>query len=133
MKVILDTNTLVSGLYFKGIPYRILRAWSAGHFILFVSVEIFDEYKRVIHELSHLGPEFNPDKAIALLHKNLKYVKPSHLSGQVCTDPDDDKFLACALTIKAIIVTGDKALLKCNGYKNLTIFTPKEFEQKFLN
>jgi putative PIN family toxin of toxin-antitoxin system len=132
MNVILDTNTLVSGLYFKGTPYRILRAWRAGHFVLFVSAEIFNEYSRVIHELSHLKSKFNPDKAIAFLHKNLKNVKPFHLSSQVCTDGDDDKFLACALAVKAVIVTGDKALLKCDGYKNLKIMTCAQFEKQYL-
>ena len=132
MNVILDTNTLVSGIYFKGIPNRILRSWRAGQFGLIVSAEIFDEYKRVLGELSYLKPRFNPNKAIAYLHKNLRSVRPFHLSGPVCTDADDDKFLACALAAKAIIVTGDKALLRCNVYKNLTILTPKEFEGQYL-
>lgn len=132
MNVILDTNTLVSGLFFKGIPHRILRGWRAGQFKLIVSAEIFDEYKRVIEEFAHLKPRFNPDKVLIYLNKNTKTVRPFHLSGQVCADKDDDQFLACALAAKAVIVTGDKALLKCNGYKNLAILTPKQFEHQYL-
>ncbi len=132
MKVILDTNVLVSGLFFTGRPYRILKAWHAGQFILFASTEILDEYERVIREFSHKKPEFDADRAIAFIRKNVRMVKPAHLLEQICDDPDDDKFIAGALTVKAIIVTGDKALLRCVGYKNLIILTPAEFEKQYL-
>ncbi|MBF0490479.1 MAG: putative toxin-antitoxin system toxin component, PIN family [Candidatus Omnitrophica bacterium] len=132
MNVILDTNTLVSGLFFKGKPRRILTAWRSGQFVLFASTEIFDEYARVIRELSHLKPRFNPEKASVFLHKNLRFLKPVHLPHQICSDGDDDKFIACALPIMAIIVTGDKALLKTSGYKGLVVLTPAEFERQYL-
>ncbi len=132
MNVLLDTNVLVSGLFFSGTPFRILKAWKAGQFILFASVEILDEYERVLRELAPLKSTFNADKTITFIHKKLRLVKPTPLPYQICDDPDDDKFIACALTVKAIIVTGDKALLKTAGYKHLAVLRPALFERQYL-
>ena len=55
------------------------------------------------------------------------------LPDQVCDDPDDDKFLACALASGTrIIVTGDKALLKLDGSRGLSITTPRRFADEHL-
>ena len=132
MNVILDTNVFVSGLFFTGRPYRILKGWHSGQFSLFATSEILEEYERVIREFSHKKSEFDANKAIAYIHKNIHLVKPTHLTQQICDDLDDDMFIACALPVKAIIVTGDKALLRCAGYKNLIILTPAEFEKQYL-
>jgi predicted nucleic acid-binding protein len=47
VRVVLDTNVFVSGVFFSGPPHRILRAWSRGKLRLVVSPEIFEEYSRV--------------------------------------------------------------------------------------
>ena len=52
MKVVLDTNVLVSGIFFSGPPSWVLRAWSQGKFYLVISPEILDEYTRVSAELA---------------------------------------------------------------------------------
>ena len=50
------------------------------------------------------------------------------LSEQVCDDPDDDKFLACALASETkMIVSGDKHLLRVSGYKSIEVLKPKAF------
>ncbi len=132
MNVVLDTNVLVSGLFFNGAPFRILKAWQSGQFILFASHEILDEYERVIRELSQKKSTFNADRAIAFIRKKVRLVKPTPLPHQICDDPDDDKFIACALTVKAILVTGDKALLKTDGYRRLAVLRPALFERQYL-
>jgi predicted nucleic acid-binding protein len=45
MKVILDTNVLVSSIFFSGPPYRILEAWRKGKVQFILSSEIIDEYR----------------------------------------------------------------------------------------
>ena len=136
MNVIIDTNVFISGVFFSGKPYRIIKAWQAGQFALFSSGDILDEYERVIRELapklSSKKPKFNADKTIAFIRKEVRLAKPTLLSQQVCDDPDDDMFIACALTVRAIIVTGDKALLKTSGYKGLVVLSPAEFERQYL-
>ena len=60
-------------------------------------------------------------------------VRPRSLTRPICSDPDDDKFLACAVAGKVKhIVTGDKALLATSGYRGITVLTPREFVERFL-
>jgi len=59
MKVVLDTNVLVSGIFFSGPPAEILRAWSQGKFKLVLSPEIIDEYTRVSAELADKFPDID--------------------------------------------------------------------------
>ena len=56
MKVVLDTNVLVSGIFFFGPPATILKSWSRGKIRLMVSPEILDEYRRVSEEVSGKVP-----------------------------------------------------------------------------
>jgi uncharacterized protein len=51
LKVVIDTNVFVSGIFFSGPPFRILKAWQEGLFRISVSEEILDEYRRVVDEL----------------------------------------------------------------------------------
>jgi predicted nucleic acid-binding protein len=51
----------------------------------------------------------------------------------VCEDPDDDKFLACALaSASTVVISGDKHLLKVSGYRNLEVLNPRDFVNKYL-
>ena len=52
MKIVLDTNVLVSGIFFSGPPYEILKAWRDGRIGLVISTEILTEYQRVADELA---------------------------------------------------------------------------------
>ena len=47
MRVVIDTNVFVSGVFWKGPPAEILRAWRAGRIEIVLSPEILDEYRRV--------------------------------------------------------------------------------------
>jgi putative PIN family toxin of toxin-antitoxin system len=51
MKVILDTNVLVSGIFFKGPPYRIFQIWKKGQIDIVISHEILEEYRRIIQDV----------------------------------------------------------------------------------
>ncbi|HDQ03521.1 MAG TPA: putative toxin-antitoxin system toxin component, PIN family [Deltaproteobacteria bacterium] len=51
MKVILDTNVLISGIFFSGPPAKILEAWQDRKFTLVISPEIFLEYKKVAERI----------------------------------------------------------------------------------
>ena len=51
----------------------------------------------------------------------------------VCRDPDDDKFLGCAIDSKALyIVSGDKDLLTLEKYEDIEIITAREFCNRYL-
>ena len=51
IKAILDTNVIVSDIFWQGSPFEILKAWQKRHFLLAVSLPILNEYRRVLDEL----------------------------------------------------------------------------------
>ena len=133
MKVILDTNVFASGVFFAGPPYIILDAWRHGRLSLVVSPEIIEEYRRVTHDLAARFPDVDPVPPLELVTIHAQMVDAPPLPHQVCTDPDDDKFLACAVASQTMIITtGDKALLKTSGYAGIEVLTPKAFLTKYL-
>lgn len=56
MRIVLDTNVFVSGIFFSGPPSRILEAWRDGKIELAISPDILSEYQRVGNELSKQFP-----------------------------------------------------------------------------
>ena len=112
MRLILDTNVIISGVHFSGPPYDILDAWRRGRVELIVSSEILDEYRRVGEQLATQFPGIELEDFIELVTLRARIVDASPLKEKVCSDPDDDKFLACAIASGTkTICSGDKALL----------------------
>jgi len=98
-----------------------------------VSEDIIEEYRRVIETLSKKFENITVDSILELVFIEAELV-PSHFFDEpVCEDPDDDKFLACAITSKSkYIISGDKHLLKIGKYLNSTIVTPRYFMDNLL-
>ena len=133
MKVILDTNVFISGVYFGGYPYRILEAWNNNRFILIVSRDILDEYGRIGSMLSEQFPLINFEPMLRFVMANAVIVKAGKLHQPVCDDPDDDKFFACALSAGCkTIISGDKHLLKVSGFQEISVLKPREFAERYL-
>lgn len=134
MKVILDTNVFISGVFFSGAPHAILDAWHQKKITLVLSEEILEEYRRVGDELARTFPAIDPRPALDLVAIHAKIVEAPPLSVPVCTDPDDDKFLACAIASNTKIITsGDKALLRTSGYAGIEVMTPRAFVDRYLS
>ena len=133
MKVVIDTNVFVSGVFFKGPPYQILKAWRAERFELAISQEILDEYCRVGEELSEEHPTVDLEPALTFIRQNISFITAKPLPEPVCSDPDDDKFIACALAASCkIIVSGDKHLLGVSGYQEIEVVKPRQFVDSYL-
>src|SRR5687768_16594146 len=133
LKVIMDTNVFVSGVFFSGPPYQILNAWQSGAFELVVSQEILDEYSRVGEILAEARPKIDLNPILKFVIEHAKVYKPVKLQEPVCEDPDDDKFFACALASGSrVIISGDKHLLKVSGYEGIDVLKPREFVDRFL-
>jgi uncharacterized protein len=116
LKVVMDTNVFVSGVFFSGPPYRILQAWQSGDFELAVSPEILDEYTRVGEILANERPAIILSPILNFVIEHATVYRPVRLKEPVCEDPDDDKFIACALASGCeLIISGDKHLLKVSG------------------
>lgn len=125
--VIIDTNVLISGIFFGGLPRKILEMWYGGLFEFVISEEIYAEYIRVHNELCSKYQGVDASELIHLIFSRSKMLKPKSLIEQVCSDKDDDKFISCALSCCGIIISGDKALLSCDGYQKLKVYTPRQF------
>lgn len=133
LKVVMDTNVFVSGVFFSGPPYQILKAWQSGEFELVVSQEILDEYRRVGEILSAERPQVDLNPVLTFVIEHAKVYQPVELKESVCEDPDDDKFFACALASGSkVIISGDKHLLKVSGYHNIEVLKPREFVDRYL-
>ncbi|MEE8349332.1 MAG: putative toxin-antitoxin system toxin component, PIN family [Acidobacteriota bacterium] len=128
MRVVLDTNVFVSGVFFSGPPYEILKAWRDRKIILVFSPEILDEYRRTGEKLSRRYEGVDLDPFLALVVLNGKMFESAVLDEAVCEDPEDDKFFACALASHCTtIISGDKHLLKASGYRDIEVLKPRKF------
>ena len=133
MKVVLDTNVLVSGVFFGGQPGKILKAWRDGEVLLVLSDEILKEYIDVLGRLEKQHPPIEAEPIIELILAGSKIVSAPPLGDSVSSDPDDDKFIACAIAAKAnVVVSGDKHLVSVDGFKGLAILKPSEYVKKYL-
>ncbi len=133
MKVVLDTNVFVSGVFFGGLPHRILRAWRDGAFRLLLSSEILEEYTRVGEELATRFPGVELFPVLKLVAMHAEFAEGVPLRKPVCEDPDDDKFLVCAAAGRAgAIVSGDKHLLAVSGWRGIEVLKPRAFADRYL-
>jgi len=128
VRVVLDTNVLMSGIFFGGAPAKVLDAWRDGAVELVISPSIKREYSRVAEELTAAYGAVDVERILELITLRSETVTPRPLPQQVCTDPDDDMFIAAAIAGKAdVIVSGDKALRKVSCYQGINILNPAEF------
>jgi len=133
MRVVLDTNVLVSGIFFTGPPAQILAAWAGGRFELIASVEILAEYRRVGERLERRYPSVNAEPLLDVVTRESGIVDPIPVPTSACDDPDDLKFLGCAIAGHAqCVVSGDRALVRASGFQGIEVVTPREFLRRYL-
>ena len=133
MKVILDTNVFVSGIFFSGPPFKILQAWRNDSIQLVISPLILEEYREVALRLADRYAPVDILSIIDLVMVNSDIVQAESFAEPVCEDPDDDMFLACAIGSSVrTIVSGDKHLLKVDGFQDITVIRPKAFVNRYL-
>ena len=133
MKVVVDTNVVLSGVFFGGLPGRVLEAWREGRFTLVLSAPYSPNREAGAEfESQYGGAAFEAFAALLVMNSEIVDA-PAHLPDQVCTDPDDDKFLACALAAGiSVIVSGDKRLRAVSGWNGIEILTPRQFIDRYV-
>ena len=133
MKIVLDTNVFISGIFFSGPPSQILQAWKKKKIVITLSQDILDEYYRVAESLSSKYSTIDIFQIIELVTIHAQFVDTKEIDITICEDPDDNKFIECAIASgNKIIVSGDKHLLKITGYQGITVFKPREFVDRYL-
>lgn len=132
IRVILDTNVLVSALLFSGELGRIVEGWKSGIFVPVFSRETFDEFRRV---LSYPKFSLTVQEIAALIEDDVlpfcEVVEIGEEILSVCRDPADDPFLSCAVAASAdYIISGDKDLLTLGNFRSIPIVTVAAFLQR---
>jgi putative PIN family toxin of toxin-antitoxin system len=132
-KIVLDTNILVSALLFKGGLSSIIDLWKTGRIIPVFSKETFAEFKAVLEY-----PKFSlAEQEIKMIIEKqvlpyFEIVDIIYKIKNICRDPDDDKFIACAVSASAdFIVTGDMDLLEIGKYKSVKIISASTLLKMF--
>ena len=132
-KIVLDTNILISALLFNGELSKIVDLWKKGEITPVLSKETFDEMKHVL-EYPKLSLTENEIKMI-IEEEVLPFFEIVELTDKVsgiCKDPDDNKFISCALSAKAdFIITGDKEFYSLEKFKSVKIINASEFLRDF--
>lgn len=133
MKIVIDTNVVASGVFFGGAPRRVLEAISSGNIDAFATNEILEEYHETIDRLmKKYGGRFDSN-GLTRFQMMIKLID-TQTKIDICRDPDDNKFLECAVDAKAIyIVSGDKDLLTLEKYDNVEIITAREFCDRYIS
>lgn len=115
MKVVADTNTLVSGFLWDGLPARLLDAGLTGRFGLYTSTELLSELDETLRT-----PKF------AERFSCHEVVSPPRVTAPELRDSDDLHVLSCAAAVPVdLIVSGDKDLLVLKAFRGIPIVTAR--------
>lgn len=128
MKVVVDINIFVSS-FFGGKPRKIIDLWKNEKITLCLSNAILDEYIDVLHRIG-MRDEDEFEELLSLFSKNFNilFTTKTPKIKIVKNDPDDDKFIECAVALKAYaVITGDKEVLTLKEYRGIQIVTPQQF------
>ena len=127
MKIVLDTNVIISAIFFGGNPRRLMEHLFRDDFSVYVSPEIVQEYFETYNEVhKKYSNRGNPVLLTKIIEKTNVIVPQNKIS--LCRDPDDDKFISCAIEGKCLyIVSGDNDLLSLGKVENVEIVTIAKF------
>jgi uncharacterized protein len=128
MKIVVDTNVLISAFVFGGNAERVLEHVLASEELV-ISEFILNELKRVLNEKFDISDD-KVNRILTSLSQVALVLSPDIPMPTVCRDPDDNNILQLAAFASAdFIVTGDKDLLILNSFRTTTIVSPTTFLQ----
>ena len=132
MNIVIDTNVIISGIFFGGYPRKILETVADKQISAYATTEIINEYYEIIDEMIKRKQGRINNSVLSQLVSKLKIIQSSS-SINICRDPDDNKFIECAIDANALyIISGDKDLLDIQKFNNIQIFNTKFFCEKFI-
>jgi putative PIN family toxin of toxin-antitoxin system len=133
MRVVLNTNVLISAVISTGVPHDVVVAGYEGEFQLIVSEATVTEFRETLQKYpDRFGLT---DEEIRTEVETLQYfaefVDPDEEVNAVEDDPDDDKFLEAAVAGNAqYLVSGDQHLLTLDSFRDIEIITPRIFYER---
>lgn len=135
LNAVFDTNVLISGILWRGVPFEMLKWAEKNSLVIYTSLEILAEVNRVLHYPKFQqyidNQQASPEELFAKIASLCTIIQADQVVKGVCSDADDEKFLSCALAanVKALI-SGDKHLLDLKQYQSVRILTAREFYQE---
>lgn len=122
MKVVLDTNILISAFVFPGGPPEdVFRAALEGRIELVTSPPLLAEFGRVLSSKFGWEPSV-AEEAVAQVARIGTVVRPEETLAEIAEDPDDDRVLEAALEGRAeVIVSGDRHLLRLRTWRGIKV------------
>ena len=132
MRVVLDTNVIISGLLWKGIPKVLFDFVEQRVVQLCLTTRILNEVERVlgypkIKQQLRLA-QISPAEIMAYLYEHSILFADITIVDLITEDPSDNMFIDCALLSNAQwIVSGDEHLLKLKQVGDIKIVKPSEF------
>jgi len=129
MRIILDTNVFISGIFWEGnFCSQIIDKWRKEEFELVSSKELIEE---LVKTLKCFKIQLDEEIIVGWTNTiigNAIIVEPSERLEIIKEDPDDNKFLETAMAGKAdFIISQDNHLLKLREFQGIKIITPEEF------
>ena len=133
MKVVLDTNVFISGIFWRGSSNKVIINWKEGKFTLVTSLETISEIIKVLKDFKINLSDDTLREWIDLIIRNSIIVEPKERINIVKDDPKDNIFIETAVDGNAdYIVSQDNHLLKLKEFKGIKIITPEEFNALFI-
>jgi uncharacterized protein len=131
VRIVADTNTVLSGLLWQGPPRQIIDHARAGAVTLHTSLTLLAELAEVIGRGKFaqriLRANLSAARLVEDYHRLAVLVEPQPLPAPVSRDPDDDHVLACALAAEAtLIVSGDDDLLTLGTFRGIPILAARQ-------
>lgn len=127
VRVVLDTNVLISALFWHGNEYEILRKAFEGEFELLISRAIISEFKGVLSEKFGARRDWI-GKVANILTANSVMIHPKHKLNIIKDDESDNRVLECAVEGGAnCIISGDSHLLKLQEYRGIRVLRSEDF------
>ena len=131
MKIVVDTNVMISGIFFGANPQKVLRSIVSNEIVACATTEIIDEYKEIVERMIQKKQGHLNANILTPVLQKLELIEAKSIV-DICRDPDDNKFLGCAKDAKALyIVSGDADLLDLENYEDIDIITAKEFCERY--
>lgn len=128
MRAVVDTNVVVSSIFWGGVPRKIIEFWLDGAFNLVVCDEIIKEYEAIFKRISQKYERFESSELLHLIVQNADFYPVVPNLGPECRDKKDQVFLDLAVIANAkYLVSGDKDLLDVGKYPGGTVIKPKPF------
>ena len=137
MRVVPDTNTVVSGLLWHGAPRLVLDLARRGEITLYTSPDLIAELREVLGRSKLKNRLQLVDVSVrdlTLRYASLAHlVRPGSIPPVILNDPDDDMVLACALAANAeMIISGDLHLRDLKTYQGIPVVTANDLLKKFI-